>query len=165
MYMKNYFKVFSMLVVASIFVLSSCEKKSDETKSTTEYLTAGNWKVTGMTVDPGFEFSGIIITDIYKNLMEDCTKDDLIKFNIDGTVTDDEGATKCDPDDPQTTDDGTWTLTNDDKTITIMYPGEDPAPATIVSINGSTLVVSAPLDMDFGLGTTGYTATVTMTLQ
>ncbi len=163
--MKNYFKLFSMLAIASIFVLSSCEKKSDDNKTTTDYLTAGNWKVTGMTVSPGIEVMGITITDIYEYFLEPCTKDDLIKFNLDGTVTDDEGATKCDPDDPQTSNDGTWTLTNDDKTITIMYPGEDPAPATIVSINGSTLVVSAPLDMDFGLGTTGYTATITMTLQ
>ena len=163
--MKNYFKLFSMLAIASIIVLSSCEKNDDETKSTTDYLTAGNWKVTGMTVSPGIEVMGITITDLYQYLIEDCTKDDLIKFNVDGTVTDDEGATKCDPDDPQTTDDGTWTLTNDDKTITITYPDEDPAPATIVSINGSTLVVSAPLDMDLGLGTTGYAATITMTLQ
>ena len=163
--MKNYFKMFAMLAIASIFALSSCEKKSDDAKSTKDYLTAGNWKVTAMTVSPGIEVMGITITDIYQYLIEPCTKDDLIKFNVDGTVTDDEGAIKCDPDDPQTSDDGTWTLTNDDKTITILYPGEDPAPATIVSINGSTLVVSAPLDMDFGLGTTAYTATITMTLQ
>jgi len=163
--MKNYFKMFSMLVVASLFVLSSCEKKSDPIKSTTDYLTAGNWKVTGMTVSPGIDVMGVVITDIYQYMLEDCTKDDLIRFNTDGTVTEDEGATKCDPDDPQTTNDGTWTLTDNDKTLTVMYPNEDPAPATIVSINGTTLVVTAPLSLDFGIEKSGYTTTITMTLQ
>ena len=163
--MKNYFKLFSMLALASIFALSSCKKDDDSvSKTPAEYLTAGNWKITGMTINPGIDVGGIVITDIY-TFVEDCTKDDLIKFNADGTMVEDEGATLCDPDDPQTTTDGTWTLTNDDKTLTVLYPNTPPAPATIVSINDTKLVVTSGIEMDFGLGTNVYTATITMTLQ
>lgn len=162
--MKNSIKLLSLLAIASIFVLSSC-KKDETTKSPTEYLTAGNWKVTGMTINPGIEVAGIVITDIYYLMVQDCAKDNLIKFNTDGSVTDDEGATKCSSDDPQTTTDGTWTLSTDSKTLTIYYPESDPAPATIVSLNGTKLVVTSQLLEDFGFGETNYTATITMTLQ
>jgi hypothetical protein len=162
--MGNPIKFLSLLAIATIFVLSAC-KKDETTKSPTEYLTAGNWKVTGMTINPGIEVEGIVITDIYTFGVQDCTKDDLIKFNADGSVTEDEGATKCSSDDPQTTTDGTWTLSADAKTLTITYPDDEPAPATIVSLNESKLVVTSVLIADFGYGETNYTATITMTLQ
>ena len=162
--MKNYFKLASIMVFALLISLSSC-KKDEETKTTKDYLTAGNWKVTAMTIDPGITVLGIEYTDIYTLFVEACSKDDLIKFNADGTLLEDEGATKCDPDDPQTTNDGTWTLSDDGLTITIMYPGDDPEVATIKTLNGTNLIITSSLTEDFGLGIDTYTATITMTLQ
>ncbi|MFT5480971.1 MAG: hypothetical protein ACI9NN_001939, partial [Bacteroidia bacterium] len=43
---------------------------------------------------------GIQITDIYSQL-NDCSKDDLNKYETDKTGVYDEGTTKCDPTDPQ----------------------------------------------------------------
>ena len=120
--------------------MSSCSKDEDSpeevAKTTTEYLTAGNWKTTAMTISPGLNFGGVEITDFYAQF-EACEKDDLTKFNTDGTITDDEGATKCDPNDPQTTNDGTWVLSADNSSVTIGYPDEDPITMNIVQLDGS----------------------------
>jgi len=160
--MKN-LKVLSLITVVMVFMFSSC-KKDDETKSDVDYLTAGNWRVTGMEIDPAIDIPGIgTITDVYEYMVEDCDKDDLIRFNPDGTLVEDQGAIKCDPDDPQTITDGTWTLNGN--IITIKYPNEEPEPATINTINSTTLIVKAPISFDFEMSRTTYTATVTMTLQ
>lgn len=161
--MKNYFKLFSMLAIAMLVVMSSCEK-DEETKSDQEYLTAGNWKITSVVLSPGIDIPGIgTITDIYDLFIEECNKDDLVKFMTNGTIVEDEGATKCDPDDPQTTSDGTWSL--DGASLTMVYPDEDPDVVTIASINSSTLVIASLEVIDLGLGSNTYTVTVTMTLQ
>ena len=160
--MKNYFKVLSMMAIALLVVMTSC-KKDEETKTDQDYLTAGNWKVTGMEISPGIEVPGFgTVTDFYQ-YVEACTKDDLLRFNTDGVLIEDEGATKCDADDPQTTSDGTWTLVG--TTLTISYPNEDPEAATLVSINSSTMVTSVQETIDLGFGPNTVTATITMTLQ
>ena len=164
--MKNYFKLLSLLALAMVVTFSAYKKDDDNnSKTPIDYLTAGNWKVTGMTINPAITVLGIEYSDVYTLFIEDCVKDDLIKFNTDGTLTEDEGATKCDSGDPQTTNDGTWTLSDDGLTITINYPGDDPEVATVKTLNGTNLVIMSSLTEDFGLGTETYTATITMTLQ
>ncbi len=163
--MKNYLKIISLFVIVFAIALTSCKKEEITTKTPTVYLTAGNWKVTGMTINPGIEVLGVVVTNIYALGVQDCTKDDLITFNTDGKLTEDEGPTKCDPDDPQTTNDGTWTLSGDAKTLTILYPDDDPAIATITTLNGTNLIITSAITEDFGLGIDTYTATITMTLQ
>lgn len=153
------------MAIALVLVFASCKKDDDNSMTPEEYLTAGNWKVTGMTINPPITVLGIEYSDIYTLFVQDCDKDDLIKFNSDGTLTEDEGPTKCDPDDPQTTTDGTWTLSENGVTLTINYPGDDPEVATVKSLNGTNLVISSPITEDFGLGLNNYTATITMTLQ
>jgi lipocalin-like protein len=113
-------------------------------------------------VDNGF---GIIITDIYNDFIMDCSKDDLITFNNDGTLTEDEGETKCDPSDLQTTNDATWTLTNNNETLTIIDPDLGPSPATIILLNETTLKVSKTEIPDIGIPTDEVTTIITMTLQ
>lgn len=162
--MKNYFKIISIIIISGLVVFTSC-KKDNEENTPSDYLTSGTWKVTGTTINPGIEFNGIVITDIYNLFIEDCTKDDLITFEADGTLIEDEGPTKCDPDDPQTTNDGKWSISEDGKTMTLTYPDDDPQVANVVSISESTLVISTSLNQDFGIGLSNYTATITMTKQ
>ena len=150
------------MAIALLVVMTSC-KKDEVTMSDQDYLTAGNWKVTGMKINPGIEVPGFgTVTDFYQ-YVEECSKDDLIKFNVGGVLVEDEGATKCDANDPQTTSDGTWTLVG--TTLTINYPDEDPEAATLVSINSSTMVTSVQETIDLGFGSNTVTATITMTLQ
>src|SRR5690606_26096511 len=100
--MKN-FKIISMMMVL-IIAVSACNK--DE-----KHLTKGQWVLKGMTISPpvmGF-------SDIYST-MEACSKDDFIIFKEEGTYVVDEGPTKCDDNDPQTTT-GTWSLDKEDKNL------------------------------------------------
>ncbi len=162
--MKKYSKILSLLTLLLLFVVSSCNKE-EETKSLSAYLTAGNWKVTAMTVSPGIEYGGAIITDFYSLMTEDCSKDDWIKFNTNGSITEDEGTLKCDDDDPQQTTNGSWTLNESTSTLTISYPGETSEMITIVSINETTMVVNSTMTEDFKSDTVVYIVTMTFKLQ
>lgn len=167
--MKLYSLRLGILLLGLTVVFSACKKNEDDdndtpSKTNKEYLTAGFWKTTGMTIDPGVNVFGTVITDIFEQ-WEDCEKDDLIKFNSDGSITDDEGATKCDTNDPQTQNDGTWVMSSDNKSVTIDYPDEDPITVDITSINDQTFKGSYTAVEDFGSGPITYTYTVTMKRQ
>jgi hypothetical protein len=171
--MRNYLKLFTIISFALLIGLSGCKKdEGNEPMTNRDYLISGSWKVTGTVLDPGIELQpGIIITDVFEVLVDACAKDDFMTFNSNGTITEDQGATKCDPDDPQTNSDGTWTLSEDGSTLTITTPpefeGDDPdvTVVTIVSINSTTFVGSSSETIDLGDGPiwTGK-VTVTMTL-
>ncbi len=165
--MKNLFRIIAVMTVAMLLVTTSCKKDDDDpTPTPYEYLTAGDWKITGMEFNPGIDIGlGIVITDIYNDFMEDCSKDDLMTFNTDGTLTEDEGPTKCDPEDPQTTNDATWTLTDNDKTLTMIDPDFGPSSATVLVLNETTLKLSSTDIPDIGLETDDVTVIITMTLQ
>lgn len=165
--MRKTLRLMGLISLVMVF-MSSCEKDEDSPedtpKTTTEYLTAGYWNVTAMTISPGINFGGIEITDFYAQ-QDECTKDDLTKFNSDGTITDDEGATKCDPNDPQITNDGTWVLSDDNSSLTMSYPGEDALTMNIIQLDGSVFKGNYIIVEDFGTGFETYTFTVTLSLQ
>ena len=165
--MKTFIKYLGLISLATLLIFGACSKKDDDNppeKTKTELLTAGFWKVTAMTVDPGINFGGTIITDFYAQML-DCQKDDLTKFETNGKITDDEGATKCDPNDPQTTNNGSWVLSADGKSITISYPGDDPITFDISTLDETTLKGVFTIIEDFGSGPLTYAFTQTMKLQ
>lgn len=162
--MKKHLHIFGILALAMVFSISACNKDDDENndaKTNADYLTSGTWRITAMNIDPPLDMGGGIIIDDFFNFMDNCTKDDLVTFNTNGTITDDEGPTKCDPDDPQTTNDGTWTLTENTK-LTIMYPDEDDVEINITEINDTTLKGTMTITEDFGAGPIPMTIKVTM---
>ena len=166
--MKKIIKKIGWVSLILLLAVSAC-KKDEETpaepqKSTKDYLTAGYWKTTAMTIDPGINIGGTVITDFFAQMLP-CTKDDLTRFETNGKITDDEGATKCDPNDPQTTTDGNWVLAADNKSVTISYPGEDPITVVFSTINATTLSGTYTVIEDFGSGPLTYAFTVTMALQ
>lgn len=112
----NLMKTLSLTLLLAVAV-ASCKK---DKASTIELLTnARGWILVGYTVSPAFvdPITGTSISDWYAQL-ETCEKDNLVFFQGDNVFITDEGATKCDPDDPQT-DPGTWLLSADEKTVTI----------------------------------------------
>lgn len=156
-------KSFGLISLLMLLAFSSCNKEEPTPVVTTQdYLTAHNWRMTAQVVDPGIDVNGTTVTDIYV-LFLDCTKDDLMKFETNGTITDDEGPSKCDPSDPQTTTDGKWVLSSDNKTITTSYPNEDPTSVEIITINETTLKGKFTTVEDFGSGLITYVVTVTFT--
>jgi len=131
----------NLLLIASLFLATISCKKDDSAPSKKELLTGKNWVLTAETVSPAINFNGVLITDLYAQ-MESCTKDDVSKFNSDGTYTFEEGASKCDPSDPQVWDSGTWVF-NSDQTIIVMTSSTyGSINAEIVELTSSKLVVT-----------------------
>lgn len=84
--------------------------------SRTQLLTAKNWSVITLTVEPAIDFdqNGTQETNLIP-FIQACTLDDFERYATNGTYTFEEGASKCDPNDPQVYESGTW-LWNSDET-------------------------------------------------
>ena len=167
--MKQTIKKISLATLVICLLLVSCSKKSKDSTPTptpetkTQLLTGKNWKVTAVTINPGFDFSGngVLITDYYAYSMATgnaCQLDNILNFNINGNYTDYEGATLCDPADPQLYDSGTWSFLNNEATLS--FQGE----YTIVTLNSTTLKLKDYFDTD-GDGTNETEFNITYTKQ
>ncbi len=130
----------SIAIIGTLF--SGCKKEEKATpKSKTELLCAHYWKMTAATIDPPLVINGTPINDFYAQL-EACDKDNIVKYNSNNTVINDEGATKCDPASPQTTT-GTWSFNSTETIIT-----EDGESADLLELNETTLKMSVIDNID-----------------
>lgn len=98
-------KIFSagFCTAVLLLTLSSCSKKSDpeqEQSSKTDLLVASSWKLDVAGIDQ--DKNGTIEFPI-TGLIPPCTADNTLLFKRDNTGTTDEGTTKCNNADPQTT--------------------------------------------------------------
>ena len=146
--------IFKLLPLMVVLAMASCKK--DDPTTTELLIDADGWILVSMTVDPPIvdPITGTSITDFYAQ-MDACDKDDITIFQDNGTYIIDEGATKCDPNDPQT-ETGTWVLSADEKTITI-----DGESWTIESLTKNSMRVTFPFHEPY----TGITYTMTATLE
>ena len=138
--MKNYLL---LLAVAASVSLSSCGNDDDEVtpKTKTELLTASGWKATSLTVSPAIDFNmdGTPDSDLMQ-FVDACSKDDITTFKTDKTYTEDEGATKCDPADPQVFATGNWTFNGDETAVTLTETGATQSDTyTIAELTENTL--------------------------
>lgn len=127
-------KLLLSLTVLSLIGFSSCsDKKTDDpapsSKSRTELLTTAHWQLIAGTIVPPItiDIFGQIITisDILEmEGSEPCNKDDFQIFSADGTITNDEGPTKCDPADPQTTSGGKWAWMENETKLRVIDDGD-----------------------------------------
>lgn len=142
--MKKY--IFSLLIMPAALLWVSCgddtNNDPDPTpqKTQKDLLMAGDWLAVKGTVDPPItiEIFGqtITITDFFElEDMEPCESDNLLRFKADGTVEDDEGATKCNASDPQTSYGGKWTMSADFKTLTVIDDSDPAEPDTLIMKN------------------------------
>lgn len=106
--MKN--KQILTLIALAAIAFAGCKNNDDDStpKSKKELLTAGSWIMTDY-IQAG--------TSTWAD-KENCEKDDYFTFKTDGKGTFDEGATKCDPSDPQT-ETVDWSLSSDESKLTI----------------------------------------------
>ncbi len=149
--------LFTFVVIAATAILTSCSK--NETTSTptnnnptaTTNLTAKDWKLTGLTVStPIGEIN-------FLDSMVACQKDDLLKFNLDGTITEKAGATKCNPAEPDTKNGGVWAFLNNETKLRII--DGDTSIFDINTLNSTTAILKQTESKD------GFTTTLTMTLK
>jgi hypothetical protein len=110
--------LFATLILSSLFIGCSKDDTDDVKQPTkTELLTAHYWQTTALTIDPPLSFGGTSISDIYAQL-DNCEKDNIEKYNTNNTIIFDEGATKCDPADPQTQT-LPWSFNSDETILTV----------------------------------------------
>lgn len=111
-----------LLMTSLLFILTSCEKDKDKVVDKEDILVSGAWQITALTVDPAIDWFGTEVNNVYAQLPP-CVKDNLTVFKSNGTVNYDEGASKCDPNEPQTTS-GTWAFNLDKTVISMTQDGE-----------------------------------------
>jgi hypothetical protein len=97
-------KFLTLFAFALMMSVSFCKKDESNTVTPKEMLTSKSWKMTSMKVN-GME------------ILEDCTKDDIMTFAGTGTYSTSVGTITCY--DGETNNSGTWTLSSDGKTLTV----------------------------------------------
>jgi hypothetical protein len=126
---------FSFLVIS----VASC-KKSDSApaaKTKTVLLTQNTWKVQTVSVDLNKDGTGDADATSY---FQSCDLDNIYTFKTDNTGILDEGAAKCNPDNPQTTG-FNWIFKSSETILNGVFTSTT-GDATILSINDTNLVVS-----------------------
>ena len=150
--MKNLrFISFAMLLMlmGGLVTVSSCKKDDDDSPSKTKTISGKKFFVKSMKVDPAITTPTGVITDLFA-FMPDCVKDNYLTFNENGTLVSDEGATKCEPDDPQT-ETGTWEFMNNETQLKMTSDGDSEIYA-IDQLTNSTMKLSYSQTEDFGEG-------------
>jgi len=123
--------ILSCLMVAN----TGCSKDDDNPtpKTNTELLTMSAWKFSDAKV------SGTSIA----SLLETCQKDNILSFLAAGTGTAAEGATKCDPSDPDSNS-FDWSFQTNETVLFVSTPffTGGSSTFTIVSLTETQLVLS-----------------------
>jgi hypothetical protein len=162
-----------VLLLSILVVISSCSKKEDTPTTPTntfnpavkiDFLTAGNWKLTGYSVSPGVDRNGKIVTDLMPDI-SGWNKDNTRLFGTNGTGIEDEGPTKMSQTDLQiipllwsfNSDQTKFTLSilRTNKTYTYIYD--------LLQLDASTLKYSLPQDWTSVGGKPGTNYIITFT--
>ena len=122
-----------------LLAIASCKKKEDD-PNRHDLLTTGKWLQTGSTTYTTTS-TGTLTEDNFLSAPA-CIKDDLSIFRTDNHLITDEGSLKCNPLDPQQTDEGIWSLTENDSKL-IVTDGAIPFVFNINKLEGSALELEA----------------------
>lgn len=135
------FKIILITMVTMVF--SACNESTSPSGgggTKTEMLVGKNWKPVSIVMEPGININGVVVTDWYAQ-MDACEKDGTTKYLSNGSYTDDEGPSKCDPADPQTVT-GVWVWNPTETVLTQTEAGGSPISINVVSVSAATLVQS-----------------------
>jgi hypothetical protein len=122
---------FCILTISFSIFLFSCKKDNTTTATKTDLITKSAWKYQDAGAD--MDKNGTIDLSISSQL-QDCEKDNTLTLRADGTGTLDEGSTKCDPSDPQSSN-VNWNFSNNESFLN--FTG-----ARILGISGQFKIVS-----------------------
>lgn len=148
-------KTLAIFAVVSSIIIAACSKDDNNTPQSAEaMLTTNRWQLTAATATiPG----STITFDAYDTIPA-CIKDNFYTFAAGGSATVDEGASKCDPSDPQTTT-GNWQLLNNNTQIKTIDPVTGQSTTLgIVALTSSKLILQDTVTLS------GITVNGTLTL-
>jgi len=154
--MKKSLLYFPRILCIAVFTLLLVQCKKDEAPpKTPSELMVGTWQITADSYSPAYDYfgNGTKITDAF-TLYVACQKDDITTFKTNSEGEFNEGATKCDPSDPQSTA-FLWTLKENNTVLNISALAD----FKIVQLDATTLKLSTTFDEN---GVT-YTETFTFT--
>jgi hypothetical protein len=138
-----------LVALVSIGILSvSCKKDKDDddnNPTSAEILTSAAWSIDTIAFDT--DKNGEMDTPIPGGF-DDCDLDNTLTFSADSTGVFNEGALKCDPNDPQTIP-ITWSLKENDKVINITgdLPGELNGDVKILELTETSFVMSKNINI------------------
>lgn len=116
----------------------SCKKSSDSSsKSKTELVAQSSWKL--QTVGLDADKNGSVDLDLTSNI-QSCDLDDTYTFKSDGTGVADEGGSKCNTSDPQTTS-FSWAFKNNETVMSGNLSGFLNGDANISTLNDTNFVL------------------------
>jgi hypothetical protein len=120
-----------LIILCFVVAVTACQKDK-ESGSKKEILSANSWKLASYKLNDE------------EMVLEDCQKDNYLTFNRNGTYTDNTGPILCD--NYETNINGTWTLSGDEKTLTLeSFQGVQTASVEIIE---SKLVLTIIDDTD-----------------
>ncbi len=121
-------------LICSFILIAAC-KKSGTSIDAEATLTSGKWQLT----DAGVVIPGSSTPIDVFSQVPTCLSDNFYTFGANGTLTVDEGASKCNPGDPQTTT-GNWKLLdNNTKLQGVDVTGASNATTTVILLDNNTL--------------------------
>jgi hypothetical protein len=116
---KTLFMKYLLTAILAITILS-CDKDKNDEPSKTDQISSAKWKYDDAGVDNNGD--GTIDVSFSAGILPACVTDNEVSFSANGTGIADEGATKCDVSDPQTTN-FSWNFTNNENSINISDNG------------------------------------------
>jgi hypothetical protein len=158
-------KIFSSLVFLLItnVVFTSCDKESDpdpQTSPKADYISASPWKYENAGIDNDKNGTiDVALSVLVPGAVQACRTDNILTFKKDNTGITDEGTTKCNAADPQSTN-FNWSFADNETNLNISNN-------TFPILNGKSRIVTLnetafALSRDTTLGGTNVTLVVTL---
>ncbi len=107
-------RIWQILLLSVCLASIACKKSNNSGKSKTDLITQATWKFDQAGIDA--DGNGTIDSPIPPGILQNCDTDNTITFMSNGSGTADEGPTKCNPANPQTSS-FTWSLKNNETII------------------------------------------------
>ncbi len=139
----NVLKFLPMLALLSFVMVSCGDDDEDEPAPTrSQLITSQSWSVVSLNVEPAIDLDGNGTQE--NNLipfLQACDLDDFLKLNANGTFTNEEGASKCDPNDPQVIQSGVW-IWNSDETRVVLTAGGQSTEYVVTALSSTALTTT-----------------------
>jgi len=137
--MKNKFpfKILFVALALVMFSVMACKKSDSKPAPTKTDMLSRNWKLVDVLA------SGV---SVY-GLLEACQKDDIYKFANNNTYQITEGATTCNPGDPDIYDAGTWAFLENDTKLRLASAGGQSDTLTLQELTETSLKASSFVDV------------------
>lgn len=145
------FNFFAIGLLIAGMLLTGCSDDDDSNNtpppaSREQLIVAKNWVLVALNVDPAIfnPQTQTQMSDLYP-LVQPCERDNFTNFQNNGNYIVEEGATKCDPNDPNTVENGTYTW-NTDRTVVVLNPAQGSSyEFRVVTLTSTEMVVEETL--------------------